>query len=559
MLPARLSTLIKALIISSCALTITACLDFGSDDDDDSGGTITVAAGYFLDSAVGNIRYESTDHSGWTDRSGYFPYTPGQTVTLSYDGLTLGTFVSSQNSAVITPATILGESNPESASSLSQSAKNLLVLLQSMDEDQNLDNGIYLISVRNDSQATQNPLANLDLSANSTDFSTALQTVIDNEFFGRTIAIVDETAALEHFQDTLSKLSASASFLGRWIARNGEYGDVSALYDFAANGEVTVTEYDDCANNDIYWASTVESANSNCTTRPEFTQSYSLVGNALSLTGSGISDTCIVVSSSEFEIIASCIYQGVDEVETTIFQKDNTEFAEATVAGKYTEIERGSSGLLSTIEFTLDGSDKGGNYSVIGGSSSANNGDTGTIEDWSINNSGNLVFNGTDDAEESFDGTYRLAQSGLVYLAGTWITDYDDGSDWFPFLLRNVKANSNVNTIADIDGFHGIYDAKTGVCKGLMRKDDINANNINYEVYENAATSNLICDYPDNFDELTPSNTYSVSAGDGLLELTENTTSKWCVLLHTQLGGIIKYVACSTSNSGFDLEIWRQL
>ncbi|EAT13864.1 hypothetical protein HF888_10530 [Bermanella marisrubri] len=554
MLPARLLMLIKAFVLSSCFLSLVACFDFGGDDDDDSGGGTTVAAGYFLDSAVGNIRYESTDHTGYTERNGYFPYTPGQTITLSYDGLTLGTVTTSSNSLVVTPATILGQVNPSNTTNLTQPVKNLLVLLQSMDEDQNLDNGIYLISNRNDSTSTQNPFANINLSASKDDFASALQNVVNSEFSGRGITLVDEAAALEHFQDTLNKLSASASFLGRWIARNGEYGDISAIYDFSANGEVTVTEYDDCANNDIYWSSTVESTDSNCTTRPAFTQSYSLVGNALSLTGSGITDTCIVVSSSEFEIIASCIYQGVDEVETTIFQKDNIEFAEATVAGKYTEIERGSSGLLSTIEFTLNGGSKGGSYSVIGGSSSDNNGDTGTIEDWSINTGGNLVFNGTDDADASFDGEYRPAQSGLVYLAGTWITDYDDNSSWVPSLLRNVKANSNVNTIADIDGFHGIYDAETGVCKGV-----IILNSTNYEVYDSDATSNLICDYPDNFDELTPSKTYSVSTSDSLLELTENATSKWCVLLHTQLGGVIKYVACSTNASGFDLEVWRQL
>ena len=142
---------IYSIILVTTLLTLSACSSGGGSggSDDDDGSTQT---GYLVDSAVSGVSYNTATQSGVTGSDGAFLYETGETVTFSLGNTTLGSSVGKDQLSLFdlvpgaTPligreaidAELSGEKNPF------QSVINLAVLLQTLDEDGDSDNGIKI-------------------------------------------------------------------------------------------------------------------------------------------------------------------------------------------------------------------------------------------------------------------------------------------------------------------------------------------------------------------------------------------------------------------------------
>lgn len=112
-----------------------------SDSDSGSIGTSSgEKEGVFIDSPVEGLSYETPTWEGRTNQNGAFTYNEGETVTFSIGGLELG---SAGGDEVLTPLDLVPESDP---SDPPDAAINISRLLQTLDEDGDLNNGIRISS-----------------------------------------------------------------------------------------------------------------------------------------------------------------------------------------------------------------------------------------------------------------------------------------------------------------------------------------------------------------------------------------------------------------------------
>ncbi|WP_339648296.1 alpha/beta fold hydrolase [Halopseudomonas pelagia] len=103
----------------------------GSDDSSD------VLQGTFVDSPVVGLRYESSSLEGETSASGSFQYRQGETVSFHLGEIKLG---EGYGERIMTPASLVADA----ADSADPVALNISRLLQTLDADANLNNGIQL-------------------------------------------------------------------------------------------------------------------------------------------------------------------------------------------------------------------------------------------------------------------------------------------------------------------------------------------------------------------------------------------------------------------------------
>ena len=152
----------KAAIAFAIASVLTACGEGGGGGDGDSDGTPS-AVGTFVDAPVNGLAYRtSSGFEGTTGDAGgpgTFHYKPGEVVTFSLGGLTLGEITpAAANGAVVTPADIADGNEAVAA--------NLMVLLQSLDSNDDEDvieislpNNVSLSGVNlSDSSAVENAI-----------------------------------------------------------------------------------------------------------------------------------------------------------------------------------------------------------------------------------------------------------------------------------------------------------------------------------------------------------------------------------------------------------------
>lgn len=102
------------------------------------GSSSPVLTGVFSDSPVGGISYKTETRSGVTTADGKFEYLSGEHVTFFVGSVELP---SSNAAPVVTPLNLAGTSDPTN-----QKVANMLVLLQSLDDDGNPSNGITIPS-----------------------------------------------------------------------------------------------------------------------------------------------------------------------------------------------------------------------------------------------------------------------------------------------------------------------------------------------------------------------------------------------------------------------------
>jgi para-nitrobenzyl esterase len=96
-----------------------------------------ILKGVFVDSPVGGINYTTPTRKGMTKADGVFEYQTGETVIFSIGKLVLGSATGKQ---VVTPLDLV----PDAKNSSDPRVVNISVVLQTLDQDDNLDNGILI-------------------------------------------------------------------------------------------------------------------------------------------------------------------------------------------------------------------------------------------------------------------------------------------------------------------------------------------------------------------------------------------------------------------------------
>lgn len=196
----------KQLILTSLLLPLFAC---------GGGSSASVETGIFTDSRVINIGYRTETQSGVTNSQGEYFYLPGETVTFFIGDLDLP---STKAIGVVTPLSLVNTQDTSNSTVV-----NILRLLQTLDKDGNLDNGIEITDIAK-SNAT---LIDFTLDVASFETLPAVDALVMNggQDSGGTPLISAEDA-INHFEQTVSNLGVIIA--GTWRI-DGSPGDWSGI------------------------------------------------------------------------------------------------------------------------------------------------------------------------------------------------------------------------------------------------------------------------------------------------------------------------------------------
>lgn len=180
--------------------TLAACGGGGSGSNSNS-NSAQVLNGVMLDSPVEGLSYRTETQQGTTDSNGKFNYQSGETVTFTLYGTEIGSALAA---SVNTPLDLLAKGT------LATYTVNILRLIQSLDMDNNLDNGIKLPTIN-----FNKPL-NFDKTTNA--FATD-SNVLELLALANNRTLVSAASALSHFQTTATSNTLvsdySISLLGK--------------------------------------------------------------------------------------------------------------------------------------------------------------------------------------------------------------------------------------------------------------------------------------------------------------------------------------------------------
>jgi hypothetical protein len=199
---------------------------------------VQIVSGQIIDSLVEGLDYQSTSRSGLTDVQGTFSHGIGETVTFSIGNLILG---STQGKTIATLVDLVqGATGVEN-----QRVKNIARLLQSLDSDCNLRNGIQITS---QIRAEVSPL-DVDFDQPSTAFGS--DPVIAGLFArlnaagaftgGYVAALRPQAVATEHLAKSINDTWRLA---GGAVDTDGD-GVADAVKRIVRDGRGRVTELDD--------------------------------------------------------------------------------------------------------------------------------------------------------------------------------------------------------------------------------------------------------------------------------------------------------------------------
>lgn len=187
---------LKRVACITATATLTAC---GGGGGPNTINTSVTSTGILLDAAVDGISYKTATQSGVTADGGKFSYIEGETVNFSLGSIMLPSVTAD---AKITPFDIAGSTDINN-----DKVVNLLVFLQSIDEDGNPTNGISI------NEATRTSAKNsIDFSVSKAAFRVlpALTNVIVAAR-GPGAEPVSEALAAMHFQRTIAAEGLTAS------------------------------------------------------------------------------------------------------------------------------------------------------------------------------------------------------------------------------------------------------------------------------------------------------------------------------------------------------------
>lgn len=193
------------------ALSLLAGCFSGSGGSSSGSGDESVT-GVFIDSPVSGLTYSAGDAAARTDEQGRFKYDSGQTLSFSVGGLVLG---SAAGAEVITPVDLV-----EGADAGDVAVINISRLLQSLDSDGNLNNGIQIteaIDQALEDYLQANMLTDLDF-ADTAAFEAAMDGVLNNlneqalfteNTYNRQRDLRSPLQAWQHLHDSLAQLDGA--------------------------------------------------------------------------------------------------------------------------------------------------------------------------------------------------------------------------------------------------------------------------------------------------------------------------------------------------------------
>lgn len=172
-----------------------------------------VLTGQFLDGPVQGLGFRTATLSGTTDAQGSFSYRAGESVTFFIGGMDLPAV---PGAAVVTPLEVVG-----SDSLNDPRVVNLLVLLQSLDEDGSASNGIRIPASAATAAAggAGQALGSALTGSSATAFASSqgLRNVLDATFtVGAQRTVVAAQAAVDHFAQTLADARPDRPFVRRF-------------------------------------------------------------------------------------------------------------------------------------------------------------------------------------------------------------------------------------------------------------------------------------------------------------------------------------------------------
>jgi len=199
------SILARCFVLSVSGFFLVALMIGCSSLSNSVSSTPVPLKGVFMDGPVGGINYSTPTLKGVTKADGIFKYQAGESVTLSIGGLKLG---STAGKPVVTPLDIV----PDAKGVSDQRVVNICVLLQTLDQDGNPDNGI-LISEKTASFVTQYGMTtNFDKPVRAFSFDSGLRNVMAElnniDAFGLTPrAVKPPVVAQKHLEASLADLT----------------------------------------------------------------------------------------------------------------------------------------------------------------------------------------------------------------------------------------------------------------------------------------------------------------------------------------------------------------
>lgn len=194
----------KTLTLCASVLLISACSGGGG-----SGSTaVTPETGVFIDGPVAGLHYETATRSGTTNSAGEYDYMPGETVTFSIGGISLGTTTAGP---VVTPLSLV----PSAVDASDPEVTNIVRLLLTLDDDGDPDNGITI------TPETATAAAGLTVDFTATDLTTDTGVSTLLAAIPGTPVLVAEAVAQIHFTTTLASITTWGSMTwgsGKWQA-----------------------------------------------------------------------------------------------------------------------------------------------------------------------------------------------------------------------------------------------------------------------------------------------------------------------------------------------------
>lgn len=210
-----------------------------------------IFTGMFIDTAVQGLNYETATQSGKTNEQGEFSYQNGEQVTFSIGSIM---FESVLSKAIITPLDIFNTDNIQTPSVV-----NMLRLLQTLDDDGDLTNGIQ---ITDEVHALAQGLT-VDFSAQ--DFEAQVSQVVLNNP-GIIQHLISPTDAIYHFEQTLESLGVAQSscpsdhpkvgFTGFFQTRSH---NVAGMATITSNCTIEVTNFTyDGQGPDVYFYAAID-------------------------------------------------------------------------------------------------------------------------------------------------------------------------------------------------------------------------------------------------------------------------------------------------------------
>ena len=185
--------------------------------------------GFFLDSAVSGLNYTTSAEQGVTNAAGEFHYYLNDTVAFSLGDIR---FPEITAKSILTPLDVFATSDINNIAVV-----NMLRLLQTLDQDGDLTNGINITSQAHE-QAN-----GLNVDFSSSDFDTQVTELVNNSGALNT-QLVSESEAIFHFQETLNAIDNQAmTGCEKTHARVGQSG-FFMTYSHNVSGKAEVI--DDC-------------------------------------------------------------------------------------------------------------------------------------------------------------------------------------------------------------------------------------------------------------------------------------------------------------------------